>query len=240
MDTSPRRLAVLIDAENAQANLIPEIMAEIARLGIASVKRAYGDFTSSHLAKWKDVLIEHSIQGVQQFYLTTNKNAADIALVIDAMDLLHSRRFEGFCIVTSDSDFTRLATRIREEGLVVYGIGARKTPRTLIAACDTFILTENLQRNEPRDAGSSGKAIRAELPPDILAILKDAVEKNADETGWATLGLVGHVLNGTMPDFDARSYGHKNLSSLFGSSKAFFLERRGSEGSNQVVYVKLK
>ena len=130
MDTSPRRLAVLIDAENAQANLIPEIMAEIARLGIASVKRAYGDFTSSHLAKWKDVLIEHSIQGVQQFYLTTNKNAADIALVIDAMDLLHSRRFEGFCIVTSDSDFTRLATRIREEGLVVYGIGARKTPRT--------------------------------------------------------------------------------------------------------------
>ncbi len=130
METPPRRLAVLIDAENAQANLIPEIMAEIALLGVASVKRAYGDFTSGHLGKWKEVLIEHSIQGVQQFYLTTNKNAADIALVIDAMDLLHSRRFEGFCIVTSDSDFTRLATRIREEGLVVHGIGAKKTPRT--------------------------------------------------------------------------------------------------------------
>lgn len=238
-----RRLAVLIDAENAQAALLNELFAEIAKYGVASVKRAYGDFTTAHLNAWKAALLKHSIKPVQQFNNTVRKNASDIALVIDAMDLVHSKRFDGFCIVSSDSDFTGLASRIREEGLTVYGLGEKKTPSSFVEACDKFIYTEILKgparaTSGRKEAAPAPKA--APLPAEILSVLQDAVDSASDDSGWANPGRVGQIVGNRLPDFDSRSYGQKTLTGLLEASGDFELQRRGPKGGQQHVAVRVK
>ncbi len=233
------RLAVLIDAENAQAALLNELFAEIAKFGTASVKRAYGDFTNPAMSNWQDGLLQHSIKADQQFNNTTRKNASDMALAIDAMDLVHSRRFDGFCIVSSDSDFTGLVRRIREEGVFVYGFGEEKTPQSLVSACDKFIYTENL-RPEPKDGGKGTSQKRSHPKKIPLRLLRDAVDSSADESGWAHLGQVGQTLNNRRPEFDCRSYGHKTLASLLEAVSEIELDRRGAKGGPQQVFARVK
>ena len=216
-----QKLAVLIDADNAQASVIQELLAEVSRYGTATIKRAYGDWTTTNLKGWKEVLHRMAIQPIQQFSYTTGKNSTDASLIIDAMDVLHTGAVDGFCLVSSDSDFTRLATRIREAGLVVYGFGERKTPEPFVAACDKFIYTEILRTKpeEPKaeialiEANAKPVADVAELPelqPMILAAL-DAV---ARDDGWAPLGPVGSQMNKNNPSFDPRNYGFSQLSKL--------------------------
>ncbi len=241
MPDKPRRLAVLIDAENAQSALLDELFAEIAKYGIAGVKRAYGDFTHKTLSSWPKRLLEHAIKPGQQFNYTPGKNASDIALIIDAMDLLHSKRVDGFCIVSSDSDFTGLANRIREEGLLVFGFGESKTPKSFVNACDKFIHTENLRREtraSNRAASSPAPAGEEEAIPTNL--LRDVVESAADESGWAHLGKVGQLLSNRLPDFDTRTYGHRTLMSLVEATGQIHLERRGAKGATKQVFARIK
>lgn len=201
-------LAVLIDADNAQAAIIHELLAEVSRYGTASVKRAYGDWTTPGLKKWKEVLHEMAIQPIQQFSYTTGKNSTDSALIIDAMDLLHTGRLNGVCLVSSDSDFTRLATRIRESGLVVYGFGERKTPKPFVAACDKFIYSDILK---PAKTGEAQTKAQAEP---LKPMLIDAVNAAAQDDGWANLGTVGSALQKISPSFDPRNYGFQKLGEL--------------------------
>jgi uncharacterized LabA/DUF88 family protein len=240
------RLAVLIDADNAQASIIDGLLAEVARYGTAHVKRAYGDWTGTSLRGWKDQLLAQSIQPVQQFAYTTGKNATDSAMVIDAMDLLYSGRFDGFCLVSSDSDFTRLASRLRESGLTVYGFGERKTPKAFVSACDKFIYIENLRRPsaaaEPADAAPAAvpRASATQLKRDgaLIRQLREAVEAASDDDGWAPLGYVGTLVTKQQPDFDSRSYGYAKLSDLMAATTLFELERR--DGRPGVMYVREK
>ena len=183
-----QKLAVLIDADNAQASVIQELLAEVSRYGTATVKRAYGDWTTSNLKSWKEVLLTMAIQPIQQFAYTSGKNATDSALIIDAMDVLHSGSVDGFCLVSSDSDFTRLATRIREAGLVVHGFGERKTPEPFVAACDKFIYTEIL-RHEPEETKPDQEPV-AELPK-LKPMLLNALTATMREDGWTTLSALG-------------------------------------------------
>jgi uncharacterized LabA/DUF88 family protein len=245
------RLAVLIDADNAQSAIIDDLLAEVAKYGTAQVKRAYGDWTGTSLKGWKDRLLAQSIQPIQQFAYTSGKNATDSAMVIDAMDLLYSGRFDGFCLVSSDSDFTRLAGRLRESGQTVYGFGERKTPKAFVAACDKFIYIENLRREGAAGAadGSAGagpaavqRASAAQLKRDaaLVSQLRDAVEAASDDDGWAPLGYVGTLITKQQPDFDSRSYGYAKLSDLMAATTLFELERRsaGGDGRPGVVYVR--
>ena len=188
-----QKLAVLIDADNAQASVIQELLAEVSRYGTATIKRAYGDWTTTNLKSWKEVLHKMAIQPIQQFSYTSGKNSTDASLIIDAMDVLHDDTVDGFCLVSSDSDFTRLATRIREEGKVVYGFGERKTPEPFVAACDKFIYTEIL-RNEPDEASPSEQQPVAELPK-LKPILLNALNATAREDGWTTLSALGSQIN---------------------------------------------
>jgi hypothetical protein len=216
-NTNPK-LAVLIDADNAQASVIQELLAEVSRYGTATIKRAYGDWTTTNLKGWKDVLHTLAIQPIQQFSYTSGKNATDSALIIDAMDVLHSERVDGFCLVSSDSDFTRLATRIREAGLVVYGFGERKTPEPFVAACDKFIYTEILRVEKETEKGKDEVTTVADvrkLQPLVVA----AIDANARDDGWAALGGVGSHISKMDPAFDARNYGFKKLSELVRSLK---------------------
>lgn len=257
-----RRLAVLIDADNAQASIIEGLLAEIARYGVASVKRIYGDWTSTHTAQWKKSLLKHSINPVQQFPYTTGKNATDSAMIIDAMDLMYTGRFNGFCIVSSDSDFTRLAQRLREEGLTVFGFGEKKTPESFVAACDKFVYTEVLRRQAesgqtPKPAATKKHAGAAAKTPDTampakpqpakasasalpIALIRQAIEEESDENGWAHLGAIGSYLTKIRPDFDSRLYGFRKLSDLFKKNPALFLveERSSAAGASKTVYVK--
>jgi len=217
-----QKLAVLIDADNAQASVIQELLAEVSRYGTATIKRAYGDWTTTNLKGWKDVLHKMAIQPIQQFSYTSGKNATDSALIIDAMDVLHDNTVDGFCLVSSDSDFTRLATRIREAGLVVYGFGERKTPEPFVAACDKFIYTEIL-RTEPIPEKD---AVKVESVPQAVAdvrtlqpLLIAAIDANARDDGWASLGGVGSHIGKIDTAFDARNYGFKKLSELVRSLK---------------------
>ncbi|OAM29374.1 hypothetical protein A7P95_03960 [Eikenella longinqua] len=232
------RLAVLIDADNAPADIIDRLLEEIAKYGIASVKRIYGDW-SHGLSKWKAALLPHAIIPVQQFAYTKGKNATDMALVIDAMDLLYSGNFDGFCIVSSDSDFTRLASRLRESGLTVYGFGEKKTPEAFRKACDKFVYTEIFRPEKQRPAKdrNNGKtpapsAEDANNTPDALPLLKRAVRENADDLGWANLGPIGSYINKTNPDFDSRLYGYGKLSDLIKSFDIF--EHRTDNNQLQV------
>lgn len=259
-DDGQRRLAVLIDADNAQAAVIEGLLAEVAKYGLASVKRIYGDFTSQQQAQWKKVLLKHSITPVQQFAYTSGKNATDSALIIDAMDLMYTGRFDGMCLVSSDSDFTRLAQRLREEGLTVYGFGEHKTPDAFVQACDKFIYTEVL-RAEAQDAPEPATKPAAEKPaakpkpapeptsepapakagplPLPLELLRQAIEEASDDEGWAHLGAMGTYLNKIKPNFDPRLYGQKKLSDLLRKHpKHFSVVERESGGGGKTLYVK--
>lgn len=209
MSRDAPNLAVLIDSDNAQAAVISDLLAEVAQVGTATVKRAYGDWTTPQLGSWKDVLNVHAIVPVQQFSYTSGKNATDSALIIDAMDLLHGGRVDGFCLVSSDSDFTRLATRIREQGLLVIGFGERKTPKPFVAACDRFLYTDILKR----DRGTAGSRSDVSAPP-LKPFLCEAITAVTQDDGWAPLGMVGSLLQKNDPAFDARTYGFRKLSEL--------------------------
>jgi uncharacterized LabA/DUF88 family protein len=243
------RLAVLIDADNAQPSIIEGLLAEVAKYGTAHVKRAYGDWTGTSLKGWKDQLLAQSIQPIQQFAYTRGKNATDAAMVIDAMDLLYSGRFDGFCIVSSDSDFTRLAARIRESGLTVYGFGERKTPKPFVAACDKFIYIENLTyaettaSNVGEVARPTPRATAAQLKGDtaLANLLRNAVEAGSDDDGWAALATVGQIITNQRPDFDSRTYGYAKLSDLIDATTLFELERRSpGDGKPQVIYTRAR
>jgi len=235
--TANDRLAVLIDADNAQASIITELLAEISRHGAATVKRAYGDWTTPNLKGWKEHLHKHAIQPIQQFSYTSGKNATDSSLIIDAMDLLHSGRFNGFCLVSSDSDFTRLATRIRESGVAVYGFGEAKTPEPFVSACDRFIYTEILRPKPTADAMPKGLASAP-----LEQIIRLAVEASIRENGWAPLSAVGSILQKTHPSFDPRNYGFSKLGELV--RKQPYLEvnevATGDGSSNVHLYVRGK
>ena len=255
------RLAVLIDADNAQAAVIEGLLAEIARYGEATVKRIYGDFTAPTSAQWKKVLNKHAIKPVQQFAYTTGKNATDSTLIIDAMDLLYTRRFDGFCLVSSDSDFTGLALRIREEGLTVLGFGEQKTPDAFRNACHKFVFTELLRslpakstESETSKNGTSQETTSSSSSPKSSAstdtpakefpreFVLQALEEASDDTGWANLGTFGSYLTKLQPDFDARLYGFKKLSELVkAKSDIFVIEKRKVKGSDdKVLYVRAK
>ena len=207
------KLAVLIDADNSSASLINELLAEISRYGVASIKRAYGDWTTTNLKSWKEVLHKLAIQPIQQFSYTNGKNSTDSSLIIDAMDLLHSGNLDGFCLVSSDSDFTRLATRIREDGLVVYGFGEQKTPQPFVAACDKFIYTEILKPQVDQ------KPPGEKLPEQLEPMIRTAVTATARDSGWASLAAVGSMLLKNSPSFDPRNYGYQKLGELVRKQK---------------------
>lgn len=205
------RLAVLIDADNASASVAQELLDEVAKWGTATVRRAYGDWTSQNLSGWKDRLHRHAIQPIQQFAYTQGKNATDSAFIIDAMDLLYAGNLDGFCLVSSDSDFTRLATRLRESGKIVYGLGEKKTPPPFVAACDKFIYFEVLK--PPEKPGPAATEALPELPP-LQHLLQDAVARTARDDGWAVLASVGSLVGKTVPSFDSRNYGFPKLGEL--------------------------
>ena len=216
------RFAVLIDADNTSPRVADGLFEEIAKLGEASVRWIYGDFSSQRLTKWADILARHAIQPRQQFANTTGKNASDIALVIEAMDLLHSGRFDGFCLVSSDSDFTRLAARIREQGVHVVGFGEQKTPESFRQACHRFIYTENLLHENPAHDANSAATVRPLQPPSAAApILRKVIAQMDSEDGWVDLGTFGSRLANIFSDFDSRTYGYKKLSDLIRKTDAF-------------------
>ena len=249
------RLAVLIDADNAQPSITEGLLAEVAKYGTAHVKRAYGDWTGPNLRGWKDQLLALSIHPIQQFAYTRGKNATDAAMVIDAMDLLYSGRFDGFCIVSSDSDFTRLAARLRESALTVYGFGERKTPKPFVAACDKFIYIENLtfaDQDGEADvaiAGTGAKLARprpasaAQLKGDaaLVTLLRNAAEAASDDDGWASLSAIGNIITNQRPEFDSRSYGYAKLSDLITATTLFDMDRRSpGDGKQAILYVRVR
>lgn len=251
------RLAVLIDADNAQAAVIEGLLAEIARFGEATVKRIYGDFTAPTSASWKKVLQKYAIKPVQQFAYTTGKNATDSTLIIDAMDLLYTRKFDGFCLITSDSDFTGLAMRLREEGLTVLGFGEKKTPEAFRNACHKFLFTEVLRPNATTEPATSlpipendQKVSQSPPPVEVIEAKQEfpkkfvlaALEQSSDDAGWAHLGTFGSYLTKLQPDFDSRIYGYKKLSDLVKAKTALFItEERQAPGSAQkVLYIRAK
>jgi len=234
------KLAVLIDADNARPAIVEGLLAEVAKYGTAHVKRIYGDWTKPDLNGWKEALLRHSIQPIQQFRYTVGKNATDSAMIIDAMDLLYGGRFDGFCIVSSDSDFTRLASRIRESGLTVYGFGERKTPEPFRTACDKFIYTDVLLQAEEGEAEATRKPRSAkELRGDsrLMNLLRGAIEAASDEEGWASLGAVGSIVNKQSPDFDSRNYGYAKLSGLIKGIGLFESQERHI-GSGKHIFVR--
>ncbi|MCK8601962.1 NYN domain-containing protein [Desulfoferrobacter suflitae] len=241
-DAASNRLCVLIDADNAQPAITEGLLSEVAKYGVASVKRIYGDWTTPSLSGWKSVLLEYSIQPVQQFRYTVGKNATDSAMIIDAMDLLYTQRFDGFCLVSSDSDFTRLASRIREEGLLVYGFGEKKTPKAFVSACDKFIFTEVLRFQENAEPVVKPKTAN-ELKRDtkLVALLRNALEAASDESGWAHLGAVGSNIAKQAPEFDPRNYGFGKLGQLAAATKLFDMDERvQSDGRSKSIYIRDK
>ncbi|MBB3646009.1 hypothetical protein FHX14_002202 [Rhizobium sp. BK619] len=246
-------LALLIDGDNASPKIVVGLMAEIANYGTASVKRIYGDWTGPNLKGWKECLLEHSIQPIQQFAYTTGKNATDGAMIIDAMDLLYTGRFSGFCVVSSDSDFARLAARIREQGVTVYGFGERKTPRPFITACDKFVYFDVLNtqaaeveeaaapaqnRVQAKPAAAKATPKKATLNQAARDMLTKAIIATADEDGRANLAQVGGHLAKQAPDFDARNYGFPRLSDLVKSSGIVDVER--APDNPKTILVRLK
>ena len=239
-----KKFAVLIDADNSSVNSISSVLEEVAKYGIASVKRVYGDWSSESLKKWREVLLPHAITPVQQFAYTSGKDATDMILIIDAMDLLYGGALDGFCIVSSDSDFTPLASRVRESGLVVYGFGRKKTPEPFKKACDKFISIENLITEEKEDRANTESKNNVDLkkvsqidkeegkqPIDkaTLNLIYKAVKDNSDENGWTYLGAIGTYLSTVKPDFDTREYGYNKLSGLIKALGLFETKMQGSQ-----------
>lgn len=231
--TETARLAVLIDADNASASVAKELLEEVAKYGIATVKRAFGDWTTQNLVGWKSHLHRHAIQPIQQFAYTQGKNSTDSAFIIDAMDLLYAGNVDGFCLVSSDSDFTRLATRLREAGKVVYGLGERKTPEPFIAACDKFIFFEVLKP-------AAEPAVHAKIPdvPDLQELLVHAIRETVRDSGWSRLATVGSLLGKTHTSFDARNYGFKKLSELVRAQS--YLEVQDAPDGAGFIHVELR
>lgn len=242
------RLAVLIDADNTTklAPMTEPLFAEIAKYGIASVKRIYGDWTQPNLGGWKKVLAEHAIQPIQQFANTSGKNATDSALIIDAMDLLYTNRFDGFCIVSSDSDFTRLAVRIREAGLIAYGLGEQKTPKPFVSACDKFIYTELLlpaEETNPTEQHAPKKKTAKELRGDakLLSLIRSGIKAASDDDSWANLDAVRAHIAKQAPDFDQRTWGYGKLRDLVSAIGLFEVDqRKRADGGAGAVYVREK
>lgn len=237
--TNNPKLAVLIDADNAQASLIKELLAEVSSYGIATVKRAYGDWTTPNLKGWKETLHKMAIQPIQQFSYTTGKNATDSSLIIDAMDLLHSGTVDGFCLVSSDSDFTRLATRIREAGLLAYGFGEQKTPEPFVVACDKFVYTEILSAPPPSTPATPPASIAS--PGELKQLFLQAIPPFVRDDGFAPLGPVGNHMLKINPSFDPRNYGSPKLGELARKQTYIEVKEVPSEKSTaHQLHVRLK
>ncbi len=246
-----RKIALLIDGDNARARLLPKMLVEAGKYGQITVRRIYGDWTTSNMNQWKEVLNYHAIQPIQQFRYTVGKNATDSAMIIDAMDLLHSGVVDGFCLVSSDSDYTRLATRIRESGIFVMGIGRKDTPKAFVNACDVFVYTENLlleegdeeeeesppsgEKSSSRSRKRRGRRGRRKKEPEPIPLLRQAYEMAVQEDGWASLSAIGNALYQLDPGFDPRSYGHKQLSKLIRHYNKWF-ELRAREISGSTLF----
>lgn len=236
-----QQFAVLIDGDNAQASLLPQILAEVSKFGQITIKRIYGDWTTTNMNSWKEYLQKHAIQPMQQFRYTTGKNATDSALIIDAMDILHSGDVDGFCIVSSDSDYTRLATRITEEGLFVIGVGEKKTPEAFTNACNQFIYCENLappKETKKRVRRKRKKEEKSDVP-DPLPLLLEGFELAAKEDEWVHLAALGSALRKLYPAFDARTYNHQKLQSLIEDYPDIFALKRDDSMTPPVSYVAL-
>lgn len=241
-------LAVLIDADNVPYSNIKGMLDEIAKIGVPTIKRIYGDWTKPTVSGWKQPLLEHAITPIQQYSYTTGKNATDSAMIIDAMDILHSGKVDGFCLVSSDSDFTRLAVRLRESGMQVIGIGEKKTPSPFIVACDKFIYIEIIgDSDDQQDTATSAtkKDKEKNIEPvnkKLINLLKSTVRDLADDEGWAYLGDIGNLIIKKRPDFDSRNYGFSKLAALVKSQKKYFDidERKTERGHSQLVFVKIK
>ncbi|MFZ5910617.1 MAG: NYN domain-containing protein [Chloroflexota bacterium] len=237
------KIAMLIDGDNAQATLLSKMLVEAAKYGQVTVRRIYGDWTTNSMNSWKDILNFHAFQPIQQFRYTIGKNATDSAMIIDAMDILHSGVVEGFCLVSSDSDYTRLATRIRETGIFVMGIGEKKTPKAFVNACDVFVYTENLAPEKKESKAREGKKSTKEKPrpeSDPMPLLEQAFDMAVQEDGWARLDVMGSNLYQLDPGFDPRTYGHKQLSRLVGSLKEAFEMRTQEIDGSMLFYVRMK
>ncbi|PKD16098.1 Maebl [Salegentibacter salinarum] len=245
MDTN---LAVLIDGDNIPSAYIKEMMEEIAKYGNPTIKRIYGDWTKPHLVKWKNVLLENAINPIQQYGYTQGKNATDSAMIIDAMDILYSDKVDGFCLVSSDSDFTRLATRLREAGKNVIGIGEKKTPEPFIVACDRFIYIEilkNSEKDSEQETEKGGKTTKKKnvdkITPKVVRLISQTISDVADEDGWAFLGDVGSLLQKKQPNFDSRNYGFQKLTPMIHSIDKFEIESRTNQSSKfKLIYVRNK
>lgn len=243
------RLAVLIDADNVPYSNIKGVMEEIAKYGTPTFKRIYGDWTKPTISGWKNVLLENAITPIQQYSYTTGKNSSDSALIIDAMDILYSGRVDGFCIVSSDSDFTRLATRLREAGMKVFGIGQKKTPNPFIVACDKFIYMEIIPAFEAEEtttvktkaAHPKPKTVVDKLNKETLKLIASTINDLADENGWAFLGDVGNLILKKQPNFDPRNYGFQKLTPLIKSLPQFEIDKRETDKAGiKLVYIKNK
>lgn len=251
-----QKIAMLIDGDNAQSSLLPQMLTETGKYGMVTVRRIYGDWTTPNMNSWKDVLNFHAIQPIQQFRYTIGKNATDSAMIIDAMDILHSRVVEGFCLVSSDSDYTRLATRIRETGIFVMGIGEKKTPKPFVNACDVFVYTENLvtqaknqqkqriqkadNKKKEKEKEEPASAAASESDAELLQMMQKALEMAVQEDGWARLDLMGNALYQIDPAFDPRTYGHRQLSRLVGSLKEDFEMRIQETDGSSLFYIRAR
>jgi len=244
------KLAVLIDADNIPYKNVKEMLDEIAKYGNPTIKRIYADWTSSRVTGWKNVLLENAITPIQQYSYTTGKNSSDSALIIDAMDLLYSKKVSGFCIVSSDSDFTRLATRLREAGMLVIGMGERKTPKPFITACDKFIYLEILKKQKESNTKESGKkqsdsksesSSVNKIDRELIRLIKDSIDEISDENGWAFLGSLGNYILKKKTDFDPRNYGFPKLFPLMKRIGEFEIsEKETGEKNIRHIYVKNK
>jgi len=265
IEEKTRKIALLIDGDNAQPSLLGQILTEAGKYGLVTIRRIYGDWTTVNMSGWKSALNDNAIQPIQQFRYTIGKNATDSAMIIDAMDILHGHLVDGFCLVSSDSDYTRLATRVREMGFFVMGVGKRSTPKAFVNGCNIFIYTENLvpkrgdqretqrhqrgesrrkggakekreEREEPEERGESGPKF------DPVPLLKGAFDMAVHEDGWANLGEIGFYLRQLDPGFDPRTYGFKQLSQLINSQKTLFdVHSRGEEGGGgSAIYIRLR
>lgn len=239
------KFAVIIDGDNAQPSLLEHILMEVTKYGRITIKRIYGDWTTPNMNGWKKSLLDLAVQPVQQFRYTTGKNATDSTMIIDALDILHRRLVDGFCIVSSDSDFTRLATRIREDGLFVVGIGESKTPNSFVKACDVFVYTQNLVINppEPRDKSEQSQLISAVSTSSVDGLeelFKQAFAMNVTNDGWVNLAIFGNTLRRLDPAFDPRTHGYERLSIMLGKFSNMIEQRRDEKIFPPVIYVRLK
>ena len=250
MEKKDFNLAVLFDADNVPYSQVQEMLNEIAKYGVPTIKRIYGDWTKPNLAGWKSVLLENAITPIQQYGYTTGKNATDSAMIIDAMDILHSNKVDGFCIISSDSDFTRLATRLRESSKYVIGMGERKTPRPFIVSCDKFIYIENLgvddeetaTKKESSEEEKKPVVVKEKISNALIKLLRHTINDLADDNDWVSMAEVGSLIMKKRPDFDPRNYGFQRLTPLIESCPKYFeIEKRKVENSHvKHVFVRLK